>query len=77
MVIQINTFIKRHIIAIVILVCSIIIGLIVYKDYGISIDERVQRNLGLLTYNYVFHGDKSLKSNDVNRDYGVAFNCRL
>jgi hypothetical protein len=67
------SFINKHRIAILLFFCTNIIGLIIYKDFGISYDEKAQRNLGLLTYNFVFHGEDSLKTNVINRDYGVGF----
>jgi hypothetical protein len=55
---------------------ALIIGLNTYKNYGISWDEGSQRNLGRITYNYLFHGDDSLKHYD-NKVYGVGFELPL
>jgi hypothetical protein len=52
-------FIKKYT-GVLLLLISIIIGLLTYKNYGISYDEARQRDIGLTTYNYVFHGDRSL-----------------
>jgi hypothetical protein len=70
------SFFKKHIIAIVIFIFSIIIGLIIYKDYGISWDDYLQRNTGLVSYNYVFHGNDSIKTYE-HRVYGVGFTLPL
>ncbi len=37
-----------------------LLGLLIYKNYGISWDEPLQRDLGTATYNYVLHADISL-----------------
>lgn len=47
----------------------IVIGLLVYKDYGISWDESIQRSYGLDVYNYVFNRNERLFKNK-DRYYG-------
>jgi len=54
----------------------LLVGVSVYKDYGISADEETNRTNGLLSFNYVFRGDKTLLSYR-DRDYGVAFELPL
>lgn len=54
----------------------LVIGLAVFRDYGISRDEIVNRNNGLLTWNYVFHGDPALFEYS-DRFYGTAFESVL
>jgi hypothetical protein len=73
---QLTTHIKKHKISILIFIISIIIGLFIFKDYGMSWDDKIQRTIGLETYNYIFHGDKCLKTY-IHRDYGVAFELPL
>lgn len=60
----------------ILLAGTLFIGLISYKDYGIAWDEPLQREMGLVSYNYVFHGDDSLKHYSCNV-YGVAFELPL
>ncbi|MCP4049359.1 MAG: hypothetical protein GY730_01445, partial [bacterium] len=38
------------------------IGTFIFNDYGISWDEPFQRNLGKMTYDYIFHNDETLLS---------------
>jgi len=52
------------------------IGTKVYSDYGIAWDETYSRKTGLISYNYVFHNDNSLKTFK-DKDYGVAFELPL
>ena len=52
------------------------VGLIVFKDYGVSWDEPIQRQYGINVYEYVFHGDKALLS-DRHRYYGPVFELFL
>ncbi len=67
---------KRHSIGIGIFLVSVMTGLYVFEDFGISWDEPVQQLMGQITYDYVFAGDKSYKTY-INRDYGVAFQLPL
>ncbi len=55
---------------------ALIIGISTYKGYGISWDEGIQRQLGEATYNYLFHGQDSLKYSH-NKEYGIAFELPL
>lgn len=54
----------------------VIIGLMVAPDYGLAWDEPAQREIGLVSYNYVFHGDQMLH-NYHDKDYGVGFELPL
>lgn len=54
----------------------LIIGLSIYKDYGISWDEIFSLDNGIISYNYIFNGDQSLMRHR-DRDYGVAFELVL
>lgn len=53
------------------------VGTLIYKDYGVSWDERAQRNgIGIPATKYIVEGDKSyLKSKD--RNYGPIFEIAL
>lgn len=61
---------------VVLFVIFLIIGLICYKDYGVSFDEPEQRRIGTVSYNYVMQGDDSLMR-FYNRAYGVGFELPL
>jgi hypothetical protein len=62
--------------ALVLLVTFVIIGVLTFKDYGLSWDEPQSREDGQVTYNYIFNADKSLLTFK-DRDYGVAFELPL
>ena len=66
----------------------IFIGSLIYRDYGISVDEPQQREIGKTSLNYIAHlfkipefidpQNRHIKAEDVfqgqkDRDYGVAF----
>lgn len=36
------------------------VGILIFRDYGISWDEPISRNNGLVAYRYVFEGDSFL-----------------
>jgi len=50
----------------------LLIGVLSYKDYGISWDEPIQRKFGLAVFNYIFNGsDQMFKSSE--KYYGPVF----
>ncbi|NOY82773.1 MAG: hypothetical protein GXP31_17380 [Kiritimatiellaeota bacterium] len=54
----------------------LVLGIALFRDYGISSDEIVNRNNGLLTWNYVFKGDPALLEYS-DRFYGTVFESVL
>ncbi len=68
--------VKNHLIGIIILFFSLIIGVLIYGDYGISWDEPSQRTIGMKSYGYMFEGDKSYET-FFYKEYGVAFEVPL
>jgi hypothetical protein len=54
----------------------LLVGLGVFRDYGISWDERVQREYGEKVYNYIADGDRELFM-DRHRYYGPVFELAL
>ena len=54
----------------------ILLGCLIYKDYGIPWDESVQTQIGALNYRYLFRGDLSLLS-FTDRFYGAVFEVPL
>jgi len=73
---MIKSFLKRYIGFIFLLGGFLVIGITTYQSYGISWDEGDERNLGNATYNYLFHGQDSIKYCS-NKIYGVAFELPL
>ena len=53
-----------------------IISLWVFDDYGVSVDDPIQRTTGLINYDYIFLNDTFLLEWK-DRDYGVAFELPL
>ncbi len=53
-----------------------VIALFTFKDYGISWDERIQREIGMVSYDYINKGDSRLFSYDA-RDHGTGFELPL
>ncbi len=58
---------------IVLLIVSMVISLSIYKDYGLSWDEDLQRDIGLANYHYVFSGDPLVNE----KDHGPGFELPL
>ncbi|MFT4543779.1 MAG: hypothetical protein ACI9UR_001351 [Bacteroidia bacterium] len=67
---------NRHFVALFILFCYTVTGLIIYDDYGISWDEPMQRSYGEVVINYVVEGDTALYSHN-SRYHGPAFQMLL
>ena len=53
-------------------VIALIVSLCTYQDYGVSWDEPIQRTIGEVSYNYIFHQDPTLHTY-IERDPGVGF----
>ena len=71
-----KTLLKTYAPGLILFVISLVIGMMVYKDYGVAWDDPIQRDLGLVSYNYAFHKDQTLNT-IADRDYGVAFELVL
>src|SRR5580693_5315776 len=57
-------------------IITFVAGIASYKDYGVSWDEPLQRDLGVVTYNYVFKEDTALKTYG-DRALGAGFELPL
>ena len=69
---KLNTFFQSKTTARVALLGLLLIGVFIFRDYGLGWDEPDQMETGRVSYVYAFHHDNSLY-NFVNKDYGVAF----
>jgi hypothetical protein len=69
------SYFKRYL-GLLLFLIMLVIGLLTYKTYGVSWDEREQRAIGMVSYNYLAHGDMTLRhySNNV---YGVGIELPL
>ncbi len=54
----------------------VLLGCLIYKDYGIPWDELIQTQIGALNFRYIFRGDHSLLSFS-DRYYGAIFEVPL
>ena len=71
-----NRITSSYLPGLVLFVLSVMLTLAIYKDYGISWDEKIQRGIGEKSYNYIVHHDESLKTFE-DREYGVGFELIL
>jgi len=67
---------KYKIIVCAFFIAFLIIGISIYRDYGVGIDEPSHRNNGLMSIAYIMKGDQSLFHYDI-RYYGPAFEMLL
>ena len=74
MILNINY--KKHLPVIILLSILLIVGLFTYKTYGTYWDEYLQRDMGKISYNYLFHHNDALKS-FMDKDYGVLIELPL
>ena len=61
---------------IILFLIALVIGLLVYQDYGIGWDEPGQRDIGVLNYEYVFNGNQKLFEGPSDH-HGAAFEMAL
>jgi hypothetical protein len=52
------------------------VGLLVFQDYGVPLDEPVQRTIGRQAWRFAFEGNPAYLSN-IDRYYGPAFEMAL
>ena len=72
---KVLTILKKRL-GILMFLVSLVVGLFVFKDYGVTWDEQLSHQCGEKSYNYVVNHDNSLISYD-DRFYGVAFELPL
>ncbi len=68
--------VKHYLPGLILLFVFLVIGIVIFNDYGISFDEFVQHNIGEVNYKYVFWGDREL-DNFLDKEYGVGFELPL
>ena len=73
---KVISFLKKHLVACLVFATSLVLGCVVFGDYGIAWDEPLQRDIGQQSFNYLFKGDKTLNKFK-DRDYGVAVELPL
>jgi len=61
---------------IILFVLAVVIALLTYQDYGVGWDEQDQRADGLLSFNYMFHGNHDLFKKETD-NHGVGFELFL
>jgi hypothetical protein len=72
---MVKRFFNKYI-GFILLAGALIIGLKTYKSYGINWDDQVQRGIGTVSYNFLFHGDDSL-NHYCYKEYGTGFELPL
>ena len=61
---------------IILFVVTLILGLAIYKDYGMGWDEPLQRDPALLSWNYAVNGDQTLFKTETD-NHGAGFELVL
>jgi len=54
----------------------LVVAIVTYQDFGMSWDEPIQRQMGVVSYNYIFENDSTLDTY-IERDHGVGFELPL
>ena len=57
---KINAKLSQFLPGIILFVLALVISLATYKDYGMGWDEPAQRDPGVMSWNYIYHGNKQL-----------------
>ena len=68
--------VRPYIPGIILFLLALIIGILVYQDYGMAWDEPIQRDTGVFNYNYVFHNNPDLFTAGADH-HGAAFELTL
>ena len=68
--------IRFHWPGILLMVLTLVVGLLSYKDYGVNWDDPDQRDLGYINYNYIAKNDTTLRGYAF-KEYGPAFELLL
>ena len=63
---------KENIVLVLLFILFFLISLLIYKDYGISIDEDSTRHHGLVSFNYI----KILLNNSFNLNFSIDNNLQ-
>ncbi len=69
-------FIRRYTPGLLLFFLFAVLSVFTFKDYGVSWDEPVTREMGYVYYDYVFNGDHKLPTY-VDRDHGSGFELFL
>lgn len=69
-------FIRHYSTLIIVLMIFVAVGIWVLDDYGMAVDEGVQRNLAIRNINYLLRGDEAILRYD-NFYYGMVFEMPL
>lgn len=71
-----KTFANSYWPGVILLAFTILLTMGTYQDYGISWDEKIQKRIGEVSYNYISSNDNTIKTFEDNR-YGVGFELIL
>ena len=70
-------FLARHAALIVALALFAAVGIAVFDDYGVSVDVDWQRDIGIVSFDYILGDEDALIEEHHDRFYGVAFELPL
>src|SRR4051812_31334136 len=59
------------------MVALLMLGLFIYKDYGVSWDEVAMREIGEVNLQFMRTGNDSLMQHFANKDHGASFEVPL
>lgn len=69
---MINLSLKHRLISWAIFIAMVVVGLLIHRDYGISWDEPIQKDIGKEAYHYI-HGQPNEYLEMKDKVYGVVF----
>ena len=73
---KVSEKISQYLPGITLFVLALVISLLTYKDYGQGWDEGPQRNPGILSFNYIYHGSQQL-FNEASDNHGAGYELLL
>ena len=73
---KVNPKLAPYLPGIVLFIVALIVSLLTYKDYGMGWDEPTQRNPGIVSFNYIYHGSQQLFQN-ISDNHGAGYELLL
>ncbi len=73
---KVNPKLAPYLPGILLFIVALIVSLLTYKDYGMGWDEPTQRNPGIVSFNYIYHGSQQLFQS-ISDNHGAGYELLL
>jgi len=73
---KVNPKLSPYLPGILLFIIALLVSLFTYKDYGMGWDEPTQRNPGIVSFNYIYHGSQQLFQS-ISDNHGAGYELLL